>query len=291
MSSELNTSDFKILKFSALQQLILGVLPVNAEELKKVAEKEGFNNEIEVIDILKKNTVNIKTVNPSLLEFLKKSGIVNKWFILFWNYRLVKNASGDFKYPYWSEFPKKEVLSEDIERYAIRVLQGIHKLFKIRRDIFDFRINIEILNNIFSLIPTELLTYKLSDIHKSLWVLTNSHEVFLDIFMEAFVLDKIYISLKDFLKVAKKTIYFDEYKLVKRSNGNIILYIPNTRITTSTIIAAHVASGSIECRDDMSGYRHINFITSKGSLYYGSGLTNDAETEKLLQKILTMTSG
>ena len=54
MSSELNTSDFKILKFSALQQLILGVLPVNAEELKKVAEKEGFNNEIEVIDILKK---------------------------------------------------------------------------------------------------------------------------------------------------------------------------------------------------------------------------------------------
>jgi hypothetical protein len=288
MSSEPNTSDFKILKFSALHQLILGIVPVNAEELKKVAEKEGFNNEI--IDILKKNTVDIKTVNLSLLEFLKKSGIINKWFILFWNYTLVKNASGDFKYPYWGEFPK-EVLSEDIESYVIRVLQGIHKLFKIRRDIFDFRINIEILNNIFTLIPTELLTYKLSDIHKSLWVLTNSHEVFLDIFMEAFVLDKIYILLKDFLKVAKKTIYFDEYKLVKRSNGNIVLYIPNTRITTSTIIAAHVASGSIECHDGMSGYRHINFITSKGSLYYGSGLTNDSETEKLLQKILTITSG
>ena len=83
-------------------------------------------------------------------------------------------------------------------------------------------------------------------------------------------------------------------KLIKNHKGAIVLYIKhkeNTHITTSAVIAAHVSSGSVQCYNDKSGYRHINFITVKGSLYYGSGITNDHKTKKLLEKLLIMTSG
>ena len=269
-----------------LQKLIIGLIPVNTEKLEKIE----FEQDIK--DILITKNVNIHNINPLLFNFLEKSEVIDKWCVLFLHYRLEQNSSGDLKYPYWSELEaEKELSSVDIEMYVILVLNGIYESFK---DIYDFRFNIEILNYIFSLIPIDLLTNRLIDIQESFWVLGNTHEVFLDIFIEAVILNKNYTSLKDFLKVAKKTVHFNDYKLIKNHNGDIVLYIKhkeNTHITTSAVIAAHVSSGSVQCYNDKSGYRHINFITVKGSLYYGSGLTNDHKTKKLLEKLLIMTSG
>lgn len=276
-----------------LQKLIIGLIPVNTEKLEKIAYEKEFEQDIKEIIIT--NNVNIHNVNPLLFNFLEKSEVIDKWCILFLHYRLEQNSSGDLKYPYWSELQQeKDLSSVDIEMYIISVLNGIYKSFKVIQDIYEFRLNIEILNYIFSLIPTDLLTHRLIDIQESFWVLGKTHEVFLDIFIEAVILNKNYMSLKDFLKVAKKTVHFNEYKLIKNHNGDIVLYMKhkeNTHITTSTVIAAHVSSGSIQCYNDKSGYRHINFITVKGSLYYGSGLTNDPKTKKLLEKLLIMTSG
>jgi hypothetical protein len=273
-----------------LQKLIIGLIPVNTEKLEKIEFEKEFEQDIK--DIMITNSVNIHNVNPLLFNFLEKSEVIDKWCILFLHYRLEQNSIGDLKYPFWSELSiEKELSSVDIEMYIILVLNGIYESFK---DIYDFRFNIEILNYIFSLIPADLLTHRLIDIQESFWVLGNTHEVFLDIFIETVILNKNYISLKDFLKVAKKTVHFNEYKLIKNHNGDIVLYMKqkeNTHITTSPVIAAHVSSGSIESYNNKSGYRHINFITVKGSLYYGSGLTNDHKTKKLLEKLLIMTSG
>ena len=273
-----------------LQKLIIGLIPVNTEKLKKIIYEIEFEQDIK--EILITNNVNIHNINPLFFNFLEKSEVIDKWCILFLHYRLEQNSSGDLKYPYWSELEaEKELSSIDFEMYIILVLNGIYESFK---DIYDFRFNIEILNYIFSLIPIDLLTNRLIDIQESFWVLGNTHEVFLDIFIEAVILNKNYTSLKDFLKVAKKTVHFNDYKLIKNHNGDIVLYIKhkeNTHITTSAVIAAHVSSGSVQCYNDKSGYRHINFITVKGSLYYGSGITNDHKTKKLLEKLLIMTSG
>ena len=273
-----------------LQKLIIGLIPVNTEKLKKIIYEKEFEQDIK--EILITNNVNIHNINPLFFNFLEKSEVIDKWCILFLHYRLEQNSSGYLKYPYWSKLStEKELSSIDFEMYVILVLNGIYESFK---DIYEFRFNIEILNYIFSLIPTDLLTHRLIDIQESFWVLGNTHEVFLDIFIEAVILNKNYTSLKDFLKVAKKTVHFNDYKLIKNHNGDIVLYIKhkeNTHITTSAVIAAHVSSGSVQCYNDKSGYRHINFITVKGSLYYGSGLTNDHNTKKLLEKLLIMTSG
>ena len=69
-----------------LQKLIIGLIPVNTEKLKKIIYEKEFEQDIKEIMITK--NVNIHNVNPLLFNFLEKSEVIDKWCILFLHYRL-----------------------------------------------------------------------------------------------------------------------------------------------------------------------------------------------------------
>ena len=73
---------------------------------------------------------------------------------------------------------------------------------------------------------------------------------------------------------------------LKEENGFIHIYDELTNFHSSNILACHVANG----RETPEGYKYVYFITQSGSIYYGDGKTVDKESQKLMDKLLIIST-
>jgi hypothetical protein len=73
---------------------------------------------------------------------------------------------------------------------------------------------------------------------------------------------------------------------LKEDDGFIHIYDEITNFHSSNILACHVANG----RETPEGYKYVYFITQSGSIYYGDGKTVDKESQKLMDKLLIIST-
>lgn len=82
----------------------------------------------------------------------------------------------------------------------------------------------------------------------------------------------------------------NEFKLVQDENGNICLKDDYTGFISSPCFALHISSGSyyFNKNENLAGYRHINFLTQCGTVYWGCGIEMDKKSLELLNKLYIM---
>lgn len=90
------------------------------------------------------------------------------------------------------------------------------------------------------------------------------------------------ITVNQVIEASKKNQYIEQITL-SEENGDIYLIGPDG-FKSSPCFACHVSSGS----KYKENYRHVNFMTRGGSVYYGSGYSMNHESCKLLDKLLIL---
>lgn len=91
------------------------------------------------------------------------------------------------------------------------------------------------------------------------------------------------VTVPELIEVANKNQYLESFSLTE-NDGCIYITGPNN-FKTSPCFACHISSGS-----HYNGrYRHVNFMTRTGSVYWSSGLVMDDDSLKLLKKLYILT--
>ena len=90
------------------------------------------------------------------------------------------------------------------------------------------------------------------------------------------------VTVEQIVKVANKSCYLESFDLVEE-NGAIYI-VGKNGFMTSQCFACHVSSGS----QYKGFYRHVNFLTRTGSVYYGSGYSVSEKSLPLLKKLFIL---
>ena len=97
------------------------------------------------------------------------------------------------------------------------------------------------------------------------------------------------ITVDQVIAASRKHRYIGIISLSKNDNGDIFVHGPGG-FKSSPCFACHVSGGSVHGMANKKGwyYRHVNFLTESGSVYYGTGLDIDEKSNNILGGLYIM---
>lgn len=85
------------------------------------------------------------------------------------------------------------------------------------------------------------------------------------------------VTVNDVINASKFNKGLDNFNLIEENN-EVFIVDQDTGFKSSPCLACHVSSGSM-CEN---GYRHVNFLTQSGSVYWGTGTLMDPKSKLIL---------